>query len=244
MRRSTVLGFGLSLSLISGSLAGAPRFQKWKPMREGFRHESKICQDILSHTESDYLGKFSFLTAVHETQHRVTSRARTWAYPQYKKPIEVVYCLDDQVLVFETPIRTSVSRIAREIPFALRGECYNTYLVNYDRGWENAPVMLLDEWTAYTHECMVRQELGLMDDPSSLTYGTELMVYSSVFSMLEPENTEVVDFIRWNAPRSLGLTRGHGGSEIYLERLDKPECRKVKAYIVETLGLDISGSGE
>lgn len=239
-----VLFFAGVLTATCSVLLGAePRFQRWKATRE-FKHKSRITQDICSHADKDYLGKFGFLTAVHETQHWSTSNARSWASKVFRRPVEALYCLEDRVLVFEKPVRTTMSRVSNTIPASLRGDFFNTYLVQYDRGWETAPVYLLDEWTAYTHECMARHELDITAEPSSLVGMTELMVYSCIFSMLEPDNQEIADYIGWNAARGLGLSRGHQGPRKFLSRLDRPENARIKAHMVVKLGLDILEPGE
>lgn len=95
----------------------------------------------------------------HETTHGINSHLRnTGAYNPSGRKVNGFYVGDDKAIVLpEPPIRKS--EVAPYIPQSLRGGRFGQYVTG-QRAFENEPLYLMDEWTAYTNGGAVGVELA------------------------------------------------------------------------------------
>lgn len=203
----------------------APLLSRFRPVRR-VQHPCRILADVCSHADLDYRDKRyqidSLLTIVHETSHRAAGTAHLHFCNVHKRHVEAVYCLDDQAMVFTQPLTVSMTQVAAAVPVELRGRIFPLYLQRHHPEWERYPTYLLNEWTAYTHECLAARELGLTVNSDIHRSAAELLVYSAVLAELEPKNTEIPAYIHWNAGRLLPLLHGERRTAEYLQRLKTP----------------------
>lgn len=104
-------------------------------------------------------------------------------------------------IFFEPNIK--LSHIAVNVPRNLRGSCYNLYLLKQQKYWNNEPLYVLDEWSAY----MARERIKQYRDTSqshNLYCIAQFMVYSYVLTDVIRERDknykeieELEDFVRY-----------------------------------------------
>jgi hypothetical protein len=125
-----------------------------------------------------------FVTWCHEGTHFVNSRLST---PKTRG----FYTLYGEGWSLPMTNRTTLADVAQAIPEELRGRTFKTYLVDSRGDWNAYPLYLMDEWIAYQHGSMVRQELGWAKRKETEDFMAELAIYSSymveVVARREPE---------------------------------------------------------
>jgi hypothetical protein len=151
----------------------------------------------------------------HELCHWVNSLLRVDGYNSF-------YVLGGRYLTLPEP-KVTIEQVADNVPADQRGKGYKLYLVTMRRYWNNQPLYILDEATAYTTGLAHHVELGQKDN-SRMMSANEFVVYSRVLletvKRLVPSYVDMPDleeYINWNAGRVASLTRCHNG-----ERLVKP----------------------
>ncbi len=103
------------------------------------------------------------------------------------------------------PIPTA--RVFAAVPEEHRTSIHKIYLRQAsDPYWVAQPLMILDEWAAYTHGCMVRKELQLKTRLETELHCMTFARYAQVLHQLSKqcENydaTELTKFCRWNLDR-------------------------------------------
>lgn len=102
----------------------------------------------------------------------------------------------------------TLQQIAQAQPGPLRGSMYRDYLRNpqVTRYWEQNPLYVLDEWTAYTNGSACGLELARAgrtptDHITNLEQAFEFGLISTVMASLTPSNYDrepLVAYLRWN----------------------------------------------
>jgi hypothetical protein len=95
------------------------------------------------------------VTTAHEVTHGVNADIRN-AQPAGSK-VNGFYLLRNQALVVPEP-NFDKNQVAQFIPVALRGDRFNTYVAGM-REWDDRPLYLWDEYTAYTNGAFCAAEL-------------------------------------------------------------------------------------
>lgn len=123
----------------------APEYLPLPPLRErNSTLKPPILADVDCHVpdpdywQSDDLGNWT-----HEGTHGVNARIR-----QAHDNRPGVYLGGDSALMLNHP-KTTVEAIAQKVPEAFRGYEYQTYCVNQVDSWNDEPLYLWDEWSAY-----------------------------------------------------------------------------------------------
>lgn len=117
-----------------------------------------------------------------------------------------VYILGGRRRWIPTPPITT-EQVMAAVPGARRGTIYQTYLrQGRSTYWSTQPLMILDEWTAYTHGSMVRQELGLPTRQESDRHCATFAGYAQQLHRLakkcpDYDTSELTDYCRWNLER-------------------------------------------
>ena len=93
------------------------------------------------------------ITWTHEGTHGVNARIRR---EKGSPGIVGIYIGGLRCCLLEVP-PIKLSDVAKAVPRELRGDIYTLYLVQQQRWWENDPLYVLDEWSAYLQGADYRQ---------------------------------------------------------------------------------------
>lgn len=101
----------------------------------------------------------SLVTSGHELNHCLNNNARNLI----RKPqVNAFYTSGGRAYIFhEPPLR--LSDIAAAIPKPLRDEFYDLYLIKSQKDWENQPLYVYDEFSAYITGSITAKEYKLRD---------------------------------------------------------------------------------
>lgn len=181
---------------------------------------SKTLADIESHMPDGHIYRDSDVgTWAHETTHGINSRLRQ----AVGSGIECYYCLDDKVWVLRRP-RTTLSRVAAAVPANLRGSQFSLYFVQQLASWNDHPLYVMDEWTAYIHGAMTLHEYygnsTSGPDGRSIPHDTNSAVQfiayaSAMLRVVEhddpsyPDMQKLKDCVSYNIDRTMALTKVH-----------------------------------
>lgn len=125
----------------------APHFEEI-PQQRAPRGEG-VYWDILSHSvEAPFGDAHGRPTNAHETAHGIHATYRNIYQKALKTRVNAFYMLDGKIAVIKEP-DFLIRHIAREIPQSLRGYRYKLYFVDQLRDWDDRPLYVFDEWTAY-----------------------------------------------------------------------------------------------
>ena len=95
------------------------------------------------------------VTSAHELTHGLNSDMRQ-SYPG----CNCFYVLHGYAAVLAEP-RVTLNRLSRVIPAERRGRGYRLYLIEQQRYWNNEPLYVFDEFSAYLNGARVAVELNL-----------------------------------------------------------------------------------
>lgn len=107
--------------------------------------------------------------------------------------------------VLTPPLRTA--DVLASVPADRRGTIYHTY---YRQGlteyWVDQPLMIIDEWNAYTHGCIARREMLLASRGETDVHCRTFAGYAEVLCQLASrcegyDMTELRRYCRWNLER-------------------------------------------
>ncbi len=118
------------------------------------------------------------VTWAHETTHGINNSVRN-ANRKSSSRINAFYVLDGKALILDEP-PVKISDIANNIPVVLRGDnTYNLYVIKQQKDWNDIPLYLFDEASAYTNGALTRTDLKISGFNSETQFMWELLVYSS-----------------------------------------------------------------
>jgi len=135
------------------------------------------------------------------------------------------YVLKDRAFVAEEP-PVSLSEVAGAVPSSMRGMSYQLYLVSQQQYWQNEPLYVFDEWSAYANGLSTALDAGGGDGSfSDVLQTVEFTVYSFVlFGLIVSLGFDVDHFrgfVEWQAERC---------TKLYLRsvrtRLDDPQTHE------------------
>jgi hypothetical protein len=133
------------------------------PVQKGGSHPAwgRFLNDIENHLPERYGGKYASADAIthaHETTHAINSHI-TNHFNDTGKPAYGFYVGENKAALLLEPT-LKLSQVAPFIPQALRGSRYHLYFIEQQKYFENQPLYLLDEWTAYTNGALAGIELA------------------------------------------------------------------------------------
>jgi hypothetical protein len=137
------------------------------------------------------------ITYAHEGSHFLS---------KWHKGGHAVYAGNGLRIILPTP-PILTARVFAAVPQAERGRVYETYRQQGESEyWVAQPLMLVDEWVAYTHGSLARRELGIPTRQESDRYCAEMGTYVWHLHRLakaKPEYpiAELTAFCRWNEER-------------------------------------------
>jgi hypothetical protein len=172
--------------------------------------ESGILGDVDCHLPAGHIYRDNDkVTWAHETTHGINARIRN-----ENRVSNGYYCLFNRAFSIDSP-RITLRQIADATPAKLRsGKTYKLYLVQQQRYWNDTPLYVLDELTAYTNGALAGIENEMVDRATySLECAKEMLEFSKIALNLSPSNyahkTDLAKFISWYSLGPLALaTRG------------------------------------
>ena len=173
--------------------------------------EDSVYAGIINYSHDPTLDIKNRMTCAHETTHMINARLRNSL--KKGKNINVFYLPTGWACVIEEP-NMRKSQVAQFIPSNVRGYRYSTYVTGATE-WDNQPLYLVDEWSAYINGAMVgiddvnnnRYTDGWTDGVSGCL---ELSLYCVALSMAIEEydrdywnnNDHFKSFMKWNLQRA------------------------------------------
>lgn len=187
-----------------------PDFLEFKPLRQPV--DSSVLADIDSHlpANSDYVNRAEPINWGHEGTHGIASEIRQSKGQFYNG----FYCLKNRAVVFREP-HIKKSDVAQRVPAELRGKIFALYMGGMTE-WENEPLYVLDEWTAYTNGATVGFQgipnPSVRSFPNDVSSALEFTGYANTLlatiDELDPtyqDRDKLQRFVAWNTARVLNL---------------------------------------
>lgn len=113
-----------------------------------------ILKDVVVHLKEDHYYDRDEVTYVHEGTHGINAELRN-----QHRGFACFYMLNDLAIRLRRITEVTLTDLAREIPKDIRGGIYDLYLVEQARWWNDSPLYVCDEWTAYLngtrHGCAI-----------------------------------------------------------------------------------------
>ena len=136
--------------------------------------------------------------------------------------INAFYVLENRVVVIQEP-NTRIRSVAAKIPSSLRGDVYSLYLVQQAGAWDDTPLYIFDEWSAYTNGSACRIDLGIQSRSETVQYMLEFNVYSSCVAWdSNSADPQLKAFLMWQIERAMNIYKestNADGAAIYLEKM-------------------------
>lgn len=136
-------------------------------------------------------------TWAHETSHGLAARLRM------KFGHCCLYVLDGNVVQFQHPPIT-MQHVAACVPYSIRGDGYQLYLVQQRRDWNNDPGYICDEWVAYTNGTQAGLEHGLSAHRTAHSnwktaefFGYSLVLLQEASKCPNYNDPRLKEFVRW-----------------------------------------------
>ena len=107
-----------------------------------------IYGDVISHTKKPYGDKAGRGTNVHESAHHIVSDTRRDNVSKYGYNIQALYYGSGKGIILDQP-NIKIKDVSIKIPTNLRSYRYQLYFVSQLGYWNDYPLYILDEWTAY-----------------------------------------------------------------------------------------------
>ena len=164
------------------------------------------------------------ITWAHETTHGINANVRNSNLVS-GKVFNAFYVLEGKALLLEEP-KLKIQDAAPNVPSSLRGDIYKLYMVDQATnaieslvnaccnmcslayandaeatGWNDRPLYLFDEWSAYQNGSAARNDLKIADRAETVAFMWEMAVYSSYMLMLD-DNEERTTALTWMLNRS------------------------------------------
>lgn len=224
-----------------------PEFENHPAIRN-VTNLGKVLSDIEGHMPEGHIYKDEDkITWGHETTHGINSNLRMkfsirktslgetqllgiWiddihghkVFKSYAR-INGFYVLEDRAVIINEP-DTTVETVAELVPRSLRGGVYKLYMIDQAKSWNDTPLYIFDEWTAYTNGSAVRLDLNLKERSETVLYMLEFNVYALCLAQAcKTEDVQFKNYLKWNIERSMNL---------YLESKEKlGNAEKHDAYL-------------
>ena len=213
--------------------------------------ENSVYAGIINYSHDPTLDIKNRMTCAHETTHMINAGLRNSL--KKGKNINVFYLPTGWACVIEEP-NMRKSQVAQFIPSNVRGYRYSTYVTGATE-WDNQPLYLVDEWSAYINGAMVgiddvnnnRYTDGWTDGVSGCL---ELSLYCVALSMAIEEydrdywnnNDHFKSFMKWNLQRAYNTYmigkdypqfKWDKQEEFFRRFRESPSTKKMRDFITE-----------
>lgn len=179
-----------------------------KVRNAGVVNGSSILGDIESHMPQSHIYRSSdIVTWAHETTHGLNSNIRNKHGGTGR--VNAFYILNNKAVVMQEPNYT-LRQLASAVPSNLRGMSYRLYLVQQQQYWNNEPLYVFDEATAYLNGAKVGFEVGHKVE-SELLQAFEMIGYALVLAE-QTKSKEIGDFAHYLYKEAHALKQKWGPS--------------------------------
>lgn len=152
------------------------------PVLNGRISERTIYADVINRTAQPVLDCDSRDTNAHESTHRLQSQLRNANGGR----VNAFYLLNGKACIVKEP-GIKLSYVSKFIPASLRSYRYQLYCVDQQHHWNNEPLYLVDEWSAYINGCSVSLEDSkarrLREKTDAASGVIEMGIYSVAMAM-------------------------------------------------------------
>lgn len=100
-----------------------------------------------------------------------------------------------------------LANVAKAVPNELRGDIYKLYLVDQQRYWNDRPLYVFNEWSAYYAGAKYRLEHNIKERGETCRYMMEAMMYSVVCIKASEFPLNLRRFFVWLAADTINLYR-------------------------------------
>lgn len=164
------------------------------------------------------------VTWVHESVHGINNKLMN-KYTSVEGKANGFYLLNGKAVICPEPNLT-IKQVADKVPKELRGNIYQLYLVSQQRYWNDRPLYLFDEWSAYIAGSMHRLEEQLDERVDSIRSMLEMAVYCGYLCMLQETNTDLYqayNVLITKTKMIYDVSRGKSIADSYLEALKETD---------------------
>lgn len=195
-------------------LSPAPIFTEVDPIRSVNSNLGEVLKELEERMPRGHQYQDSDrITWAHETTHGLNSRIRN-LHHKPGMPNNAFYVLHGLAIIAEEPPKT-LRDVANAIPRELQGGIYRLYLVNQQRWWNDRPLYVWDEWSAYQNGSLCRMELEITDRAETITYMLEMLVYGT-YAILDTdfegvEGSQRLSACGWLARRTMRIYHASNG---------------------------------
>lgn len=186
--------YAIILVLFFANIADA-QWIKFSPIRASSNRNSKILEDLSSHTTRTYYDVDN-THAAHELLHFVNSEIRNKLFHQGYRKHNTIYVLNDVGFLVKEP-NFKLKDLAQNIPKRYRGQVYNLYLIKQQKDWNDQPSYMLDEHAAYTAGTMCAMEIKDFNRAQDSGFRMlETLIYCHFLKRManQPDITKIVDW--------------------------------------------------
>jgi len=207
-----------ALFVVSAGAAAPPPLIPSTPAPQRIRRPAADMPPILADAfarlrdaerQRDPLDPGDHVTWSHECCHGVSALADIANGPRHER--HSIYVGDGLTVNFGHP-KLTIREIAAAIPPEDRtgpyGTMATTYLVEQAGDWNDRPIYLVEEWVAYTHGAICRQQAGFAGRPDTVWRAKVFERWIRVLARLARERDpgyreieKLEAFIEWNAGR-------------------------------------------
>lgn len=207
----------------------ALKFENY-PAQRNITNLGKVLSDIEGHMPANHIYKDDDkITWGHETTHGINSNLRmkfssrtnsygkvqflgTWVDNVYGNKVfksyarvNGFYILENKAVIIDEP-DTTIETVARLVPKSLRGGVYNLYMIDQAKSWNDTPLYIFDEWTAYTNGSEVRLDLNIKERSETILHMLEFNVYALCLAQAcKTSDIQFKNYLKWNIERSMRL---------------------------------------
>lgn len=208
--------------------------------------EESFLADIVNRCQSPSLGS-GRPTDGHESTHMLNSQLRN----QHGGHVNAFYVMSGKAVILQEP-RLRKREVIAFVPPSLRQYRFGTY-VSGQQEWDDRPLYLVDEWTAYVNGCYVAlddKRAGRRAEPADWASGPlELGVYCVALGMAVEKydpayfrDSQFKAFLRWHWKRAkVAFDKGREvfpsqSQEVMLRNLQQsPDAQAVRDFITRNL---------
>lgn len=236
----------LAMLMVAPTLAAdAPVFIEIPPCRPG---GEGVLADILEHSvEPPFGNQHGRPTNAHETAHGIHATFRN-RHTTKARRVNAFYMGSGRVAIVDEP-EFLIRDVSKHIPNCLRGYRYTLYFQDQLRYWDDRPLYVMDEWTAYVCGAETAVDdwgrLQIDTDEDSVSGSLEFSVYAVALYLTAKERKQdddqqlkaVIQFNLTRAEAAFSAGRevfAHSGQEqIYKALQSHPDAEPIRRCLQE-----------
>ena len=195
--------------MVGVTTATEPVFEQLPRIRKPA--DDSVHQEVMSYSvERPFGNAHGRPTNVHETVHGIHATYRNKAFTEGRRRTNCLYVGDGLVAYVKEP-DFLIRNVQRHVPPSLRGYRYPLYFVTQLRDWDDSPLYIFDEWSAYIaggESAVDDHKRGITDECDAVSGCLEFSIYAVAVYLTAKERTP--DYADWNQLRGVlahNLTR-------------------------------------